>query len=70
MLQFKFVDYHSHKKEHDQFVIKALDLKERMERGSLILTMEIYYYLAHWLVNHILVTDKRYSNNFNENGLY
>lgn len=70
MIQYNFMGYYSHKIEHDQFVVKALDLKERLEKSDLAMTLEIYNFLTDWLVNHILGTDKKYSQHFNNNGLY
>ena len=70
MRRFGFTDYPSHKIEHDQFTVKALDLKERSENDGFILTLEILTFLKKWLQDHILGTDMRYAPHFNANGLH
>ena len=69
MRKFNFSGYQSHKIQHDQFAVKALELEERLEKAGFILTLEILNFLRVWLQDHILGTDKEYSIHFNENGL-
>jgi len=69
MQKYNFPGYQSHKIQHDQFAVKALELKERLEKYGFILTLEILNFLRAWLQDHILGTDKEYSSHFNENGL-
>lgn len=51
----------AHKEQHDQFVEKVGDFRERFDEGKLTMTVEVRLFLTDWLVNHIKKTDKKYS---------
>lgn len=51
----------AHKEEHDEFVHKVGDFKERFDEGKLTMTVEVRLFLTDWLVNHIKKIDKKYS---------
>ncbi|MBE9503422.1 MAG: hemerythrin family protein [Proteobacteria bacterium] len=67
--KFNYSDKENHKKEHQIFIDKVRDIQNRLEAGNMVLTMEIAKFLREWLINHIKVSDKQYSQCFNENGL-
>lgn len=49
-----------HAVEHKQFVEKVNNSIKEYENGRLSLTMEVMEFLKSWLVNHIMVEDKKY----------
>lgn len=59
----------THKKEHEKFAAKTMDVKNRFDDGRLVLSLEITNFLKDWIVNHVLDTDKKYSKCFMDNGL-
>lgn len=67
--RFGYSETDVHKKEHTAFVEKVTDFKKKFETRNLFLTIEVMNFLSDWLKNHIMGTDKNYSQFFNENGL-
>jgi len=67
--RFGYPEKDSHKKEHVAFVKKVSEFKDGFEKGKLSLTLEVMNFLSDWLKNHIMGTDKKYSQFFNEKGL-
>ena len=67
--QFGYPETGSHKKEHFAFVRKASEFKYCFEKGKMSLAIELKNFLGDWIENHIKVTDKKYSQFFNDRGL-
>ena len=59
---YNYPETESHKKAHRAFVNKISDFEKGFKTGKLMLSMEIINFLKEWLVKHIQVTDKSYSD--------
>lgn len=67
--QFGYPEADDHKKEHAAFIEKVTDFKGKFESRNLFLTIEVMDFLSGWLKTHIMGTDRKYSDFFNEKGL-
>ena len=55
-----FPDVAAHKKEHDSFIEKIVNIEQRIQSRSLVGSNEIVLFLKNWLINHILLKDHKY----------
>lgn len=69
MQRFHYPGLQTHQRQHEEFRAKARDLRQRVNQGEFVLSFEIVRFLSDWLQNHIMVTDKKYTTHFAENGL-
>ena len=67
--QYSYSDTEAHKKEHDEFVNKVVDLEKRFNDGQMILSFEITNFLKDWLIKHIQGTDMKYTKFLIEKGV-
>lgn len=67
--RFGFEHAAEHKKEHADFVKKALEFKNGFESGKLGLSIDVMQFLSGWISNHIKGSDKKYTELFKANGL-
>ncbi len=67
--QYGYPEAASHKREHAAFVKKVSEFKTGFEKGKLSVTIETMNFLRDWLQKHIMGTDQKYSEFFNEKGL-
>ena len=58
-----------HKKEHQDFVDKVIDLETRFNEGHMIMSFEITTFLKSWLIKHIQGTDMKYTKFLVEKGV-
>lgn len=59
MEQFVFQELAIHKRQHEFFKKKILEIKEKFDNGEVYLKLELLFYLKDWLTNHIMRDDKR-----------
>jgi hemerythrin-like metal-binding protein len=69
MKKFNYPDFENHQKEHAKFVGTVNEYVERVKSGKLIVSVEITNFLKNWIVDHIMVTDKKYTDFFIKNGV-
>jgi hemerythrin len=50
------------KKEHAIFINKIVEMQQKLQGGSLTVSIEASQFLRDWLTNHIMVVDKKYSS--------
>jgi hemerythrin len=67
----KYAGAVEHKKEHDDLIVKALELQKRYKEGaSSMLSLETMSFLKNWLAHHIGGSDKSYGPHLNANGIH
>ncbi len=69
MEEHSFFDYEGHKAQHDQMIDFVQRFVERYEEEGNRVLSEVADYLTQWLLQHINVTDKKYSTFFAEKGV-
>lgn len=69
MIQGNYKDYNYHKKEHEYFKNELVRFQKLFHAGRANLTVYIISFLSTWLKNHIIKTDKKYSQCFKDLGL-
>ena len=57
------------KSEHQAFIKWITDVKTRFDKGDMVLGVEIMDFLQKWWTNHILKSDKGYSEHLNKRGI-
>ena len=58
---YAYPHFEVHKKEHMNFIEKVSEMEKRFNDGKFILSLEVITFLKDWLQNHIMISDKKYS---------
>jgi len=62
MIENKYSQYDSHFIEHSNFIVKVEQVYNDFSAGKIGLSMELMYFLKNWLLNHIMVVDKKFGD--------
>ncbi|QWV94968.1 bacteriohemerythrin [Geomonas oryzisoli] len=65
----KYPEMALHELEHQRFIAKAFAFKERLSSKRPGLALELLNFLSSWVLNHIELTDKRYSKYLRDCGV-
>lgn len=57
----KFPDLAAHREAHKQLLDEVHTLKNRFEAGEVLLSVKALDFLKHWVADHIVQQDKKYS---------
>jgi hemerythrin-like metal-binding protein len=60
----------NHKKTHDDFALHVRDIKKILDSGGLVKSNTLLEQMKNWLIDHILMSDKQYSDFLNSKGVY
>lgn len=67
--QYSYPEKESQARQHRHFEAKILEFKKKLEQKKLGLSIEVMNFLSDWLVNHIQIHDKKYSEFFAQKGV-
>jgi hemerythrin len=70
LLKHSYPGYTQHKQLHDGFIKKIKDLQDRLQKGHILLTMEIMKSLRDWLTHHIQSVDRQYAPFLKSKGIF
>lgn len=59
--EYGYSETAAHKNEHQALIKQVQELKQKMLEGDFMIGVEVMVFLKEWLLNHILKTDKAYT---------
>lgn len=69
MEEQNYPELEEHRKEHEGMKSKMADFQAQFDLHSSKVSRDVLNYLQNWLINHINVTDKKYTEYFNNRGI-
>jgi len=68
--KFNYENSEEHKIEHAKLKAQVAEFYKKFEDGKAEITVELLDFLEDWLVDHLGIQDKKYTDCFNNHGLY
>jgi hemerythrin len=66
---FDYPGYEAHKKQHDELLKEVIELQEKVSSGKSSVSFQLLHFLKMWLTQHILDSDKEYSEYLLNSGI-
>ena len=64
-----YPEFKEHKKQHDLFIEKITELKKQFDQGNQNISIDLIKFLSDWLINHIIILDKKYTEHLKKFGV-
>jgi len=59
--RYGYSESQAHKKAHEVLIKQVQDLRQKLNDGEFMISLEVMLFLKDWLTNHIMKTDKAYA---------
>jgi hemerythrin len=66
---FEYEDYENHKAEHEQLIEEVVTMRREIEEDHRKISFKLLHFLKMWLTQHIMSSDKEYSEHFLNQGM-
>ncbi len=68
MKKHDYPDIDAHRVQHEEMKQKIDEFLEKFDAEDVAVSKDALHYLENWLINHIGITDKKYTDFFNSKG--
>lgn len=66
---FEYPDYENHKAEHEELVDEVMSMRREVVEEGHKISFKLLHFLKMWLTQHIMDSDKEYSEHFLSRGM-
>jgi hemerythrin-like metal-binding protein len=69
MVMHGYPSYKNHLAEHTKLTAQVVDFQTKVQTGAAVVSIDLLHFLKDWLTNHIMGTDKQYTEFFHQKGM-